>query len=120
IGKTTTSINLAAAAALGGGRALLLDVDPLSSVTASLKLTEHPQRQPLRIVDIDLPGALVTGVLPGLDVLSPYDDGGCSDQDVDDLLKVLASPEVGAAYSCLVLNTPPFLGANAAQLLGAA
>jgi chromosome partitioning protein len=120
IGKTTSCINLGAATAMAGGRVLLLDVDPLSNITVSLNLPQHPQRQSLRTAGVDLPGILVTGVLQGLDVLSPYEDGGCSDQDLDDLLKVLASPEVDAAYSCLIINTPPFLGANAAQLLGAA
>ena len=48
VGKTTTSINLAAAAALAGARVLLLDADPLSSISASLNLAEHPQRQSLR------------------------------------------------------------------------
>jgi chromosome partitioning protein len=120
IGKTTTSINLAAATAMAGARVLLLDVDPLSGISASLNLSEHPRRQSMRVAGVDLPGVLVTGVLPGLDILNPYEDSGCSDQDLDDLLKVLASPEIREAYDCLVINTPPFLGANASQLLGAA
>jgi chromosome partitioning protein len=120
IGKTTTSINLAAAAAMAGARVLLLDVDPLSGISASLNLSEHPRRQSMRVAGVDLPGVLVTAVLPGLDILNPYEESGCSDQDLDDLLKLLASPEVREAYNCLVINTPPFLGANASQLLGAA
>jgi chromosome partitioning protein len=120
IGKTTTSINLAGATAMFGARVLLLDVDPLSGISASLNLSEHPRRQSMRAEGIDLPGVLVTGVLPGLDLLNPYEEGGCSDQDLDDLLKLLASPEIQDAYDCLIINTPPFLGANASQLLGAA
>ena len=42
IGKTTTSINLAAAAALAGTRVLLLDADPLSNVSTALHLGSHP------------------------------------------------------------------------------
>ncbi len=120
IGKTTTAINLAAATAQAGARVLLLDVDPLSSISLSLNLTEHPRRQSLRTAGIDLPGVLVSSVVPGLDVLSPYDDGGCADQELDDVLKVLANPEVPETYGCLIVNTPPFLGANAAQMLAAA
>src|SRR5947209_19110548 len=66
VGKTTTSINLAAAAALAGARVLLLDADPLSSISTSLNLADRPQREPLRQSGVDLPGVLVSNVLPGL------------------------------------------------------
>ncbi len=120
VGKTTTSINLAAATAMAGTRVLLLDVDPLSSISVSVNLSDHPRRQSLRTTGVDLPGAFVPGVIPGLDLLSPYEEGGCTDQDLDDLLKLLSSPEVSTSYGCMVINTPPFLGANATQLLGTA
>src|SRR5947209_19499687 len=71
VGKTTTSINLAGATAMAGARVLLLDADPLSSISNSLKLSEHPRRQSLRQAGIDLPGVLVADFIPGLDVLSP-------------------------------------------------
>ena len=49
VGKTTTSINVAAATALAGARVLLLDADPLSSISSSLNLGQHAQRQTLRL-----------------------------------------------------------------------
>src|ERR1700730_8137478 len=64
VGKTTTSINLAAATAMAGARGLLLAADPLSSISASLTLSQHPQRQPLRQAGIDLPGVLAGNVIP--------------------------------------------------------
>src|SRR5262245_1463566 len=118
VGKTTTSTNLAAATALAGARVLLLDADPLSSIGSSLNLAQHPGRQPLRAAGIDLPGVLASNVLPGLDVLSPYEDGGCSDDELDHLLALVAAPSFRECYSCLIVNAPPFLGANPAQLLG--
>jgi chromosome partitioning protein len=120
VGKTTTSINVAAATALAGARVLLLDTDPLSSISASLNLASHPRRQLLREVGVNLPGVLVANVLPGLDVLCPYEDGGCSDDDLDQLLALLETPAFQESYGCLIVNTPPFLGANPAQLLAAA
>jgi len=119
IGKTTTSINLAAAAALAGTRVLLLDADPLSNVSTALHLGSHPFRRPLRQSGVDLPGVLVCDVLPGLDVLSPYEAGACSDADLDDLLRLLNAPQFQASYGCLVVDAPPFLGANPGQLVGA-
>src|SRR5262245_3876976 len=117
VGKTTTSINLAAATALAGARVLLLDADPLSSISASLNLAQHPQRQQLRQAGIDLPGVLVSNVIPGLDVLSPYEDGGCSDDELDQLLGLLATPAFQECYATLLVDTPPFMGANPGQLL---
>src|SRR5438874_9516558 len=64
VGKTTTSINLAAATAMAGARVLLLDADPLSSISSSLNLAQHPNRQPLRREGLDLPGVLCCGVIP--------------------------------------------------------
>jgi chromosome partitioning protein len=118
VGKTTTSINLAAAAAQAGARVLLLDADPLSSISAALNLSQHPRRKVLRDAGMDLPGVLVSGVIPGLDVVSPYEEGCCTDEDLAGLLRVLAAPELEERYGCLLVGAPPFMGANAAQLLG--
>jgi chromosome partitioning protein len=115
VGKTTTSINLAAAAAKAGARVLLLDADPLSSISATLNLQEHPQRRSLR--QVELPGTVISGVMPGLDIVCPYEDGSCTDEDLDDVFKVLASPSFEEHYGCLIVGAPPFMGANAAQLL---
>lgn len=117
VGKTTSSINLAAATATAGARVLLLDADPLSSISNTLNLAVHAHRQTLRSIGIDLPGVLVHEVIPGLDVLSPYEDGGCSDDELDEVLALLSTVVFTEHYGCLVVDTPPFLGANPGQLL---
>jgi chromosome partitioning protein len=117
VGKTTTSMNLASATAKAGARVLLLDADPLSNISNALNLSQHPQRQTLRKCGVDLPGVLVVDILPGLDVLSPYEDGGCGDHDLDELFGLLQTRAMQQRYGCLIVDTPPFLGANPAQLL---
>jgi chromosome partitioning protein len=117
VGKTTTSINLAAATAMAGTRVLLLDADPLSNVSAALNLAQHSRRQSLRNAGAELPGVLVPEVIPGLDVLSPYEDGSCTDQELDDILRVIGAVPFCDCYGCLIIDSPPFMGANPSQLL---
>jgi len=117
VGKTTTSMNLAAAAALSGTHVLLLDADPLSNISAALNLVEHPQRRPLRQAGTGLPGVLIANLIPGLDVLSPYEEGPCTDEDFARLLQALATPAARQCYGCTIVDVPPFLGGSAAPLL---
>jgi chromosome partitioning protein len=118
VGKTTTSMNLAAAAALAGTRVLLLDADPLSNISTALNLAAHPRRQSLREAGVELAGAWVPDFLPGLDVLSPYEAGHCSDAEFEQLLRVLATPAAQRCYGCMIVDVPPFLGGNPSSLVG--
>src|SRR5262249_25829530 len=88
-------------------------------ISTSLNLERQSQRQSLRSVGIDLPGILYSGVVPGLDVLSPYEEGGCTDEDFDNLLRLTTSSNLQEDYGCLIVDSPPFMGTNPGQLLGA-
>ena len=55
----------------------------------------------------------------GLDVLSPYEDGSCSDEDFENLLRLMETPEFREGYDCLIVDSPPFLGTKPAQLVAA-
>jgi chromosome partitioning protein len=117
VGKTTTSINLAAATAMAGARVLLVEADPMSGISTALNLAQHPDRRQLRASGIDLPGVLCCGIVPGLDVFSPYEEGGCSDEDFDRVLQLLGLDAFRESYDCLIVNAPPFLGARPTELL---
>jgi len=116
VGKTTTCINLAAASAQAGSRVLLFDADPLSAIGAALNLGGHSQRQSLRQAGIDLPGILISDIIPGLDLISPYEEGTCSDKELGEVLELISEAS-GEHYGCLIVDTPPFMGADPVRLL---
>jgi chromosome partitioning protein len=117
VGKTTTAINLAAAISHAGGRVLLIDADPVGGVGMALNLRDHANRSPLAACGVDLPGSVLFDVMPGLDILIPYDGDTCRDDQLERLLQLTANPSAGARYCCRILNTPAFLGSNPSLLL---
>ena len=77
VGKTTTSINLAAALALSGKRTLLVDMDPQCNATSGIGC-QPVERHPL-IVDQAIRHSVLQTSLPGLSLLP----GSNSFRDVD-------------------------------------
>lgn len=122
VGKTAVSLNLAATSARMGTRVLLVDGDPLGGISEALALVSLPSgheikgREILRQMKVDLPGSVVT-VFPGLDILCPYDGTGCTDDEFARVLGLFRTSSLQETYGCVILDTPPFLGANPGQLL---
>jgi chromosome partitioning protein len=117
VGKTTTAINLAAATAKTGSRVLLVDVDPVGTVSMALNLTSHTNRQPLGELGFELSGAVCRDVIPGLDVISAYDEGLGGEDELEKFLSALGSEQLKETYRCVVVNAPPFMGERPKRLL---
>jgi chromosome partitioning protein len=127
VGKTTTAVNLAALAAQGGSRVLLIDADPLGSVGASLLLSREPTdddgpagRDAPQPDGVTGRGAVWTGVLPNLDVLNPYPDHSTDDAELAEFLDALPTAPLARTYDLVVIDAPPMAGPRPKALLRAA
>lgn len=102
VGKTTTSINLAALAGQAGSRVLLVDCDPSCGVSSSL--------------NIDQDGA--SGVLPGVDLISLEENASPDVSTLQTLLNRVSTARYSGNYDLAILDSPPFLGEWLRLLLG--
>jgi WD40 repeat protein/cellulose biosynthesis protein BcsQ len=120
VGKTTTAINLAAAAARRGSAVLLVDADPLGTVSAALSLSAHNNRHLLRDAGIDLPGLIFRQVTKGLDVLAvAYSEADRGQPIARATLEALHSPAF-PRYDLAIVDAPPAVAGDLpAQLFSA-
>jgi chromosome partitioning protein len=120
VGKTTTAVNLAALAARAGSRVLLLDADPLGSVTSSLQLLRSEGEIVPRPDGVTGKGLVWQNVVPNVDVVSPYPDDDSSDDRLLDFTSRMAKSPIARFYDKVIIDAPPMLGPRPKMLLKAA
>ncbi len=116
VGKTTTTINLGVACAELGKRVLIVDVDPVSSIAASLHL-EVPRSCGLKRAAEGKSDAILTDVEPNLDVLPCTPDDFRGDPKLGDWLRALAERDFDEPYDVILVDSPPYAGAKSRDLL---
>jgi chromosome partitioning protein len=82
VGKTTTAVNLSAAAARRGRRVLLVDLDPQGGVAASLGISADKGSGEWLLGDAELEDVVLRDARPGLDIVP----AGASLQTAEDAL----------------------------------
>lgn len=118
VGKTTTSVNLAAAIALEGRPVLLVDIDPQANATSGLGV--DPRALPSTIYNClikkdNIKQSLYSTGVNGLDLLPATADLAGAEvelvqiEDRESILKSVLS-EIGNQYEYVFIDCPPALG----------
>ena len=118
VGKTTTSINLAAGLAYLGKKVLLVDLDPQANATQGIGVREDIKKSTYELLlqDADPKDCIITKRIPPLDIIPATIDLAGSDlemanynQDRDKLLKAKLTP-LKEKYDYILIDCPPTLG----------
>lgn len=126
VGKTTTSVNLAAALALCGKKVLLVDLDPQANATSGVGI-EHPEHTLYDCLFRNIPtaDAIVSTSVAMLDFLSSSSDLAGAELELAGLdhrgervKRLLAS--VAGRYDFIIMDCPPALGLLTVNALTAA
>jgi chromosome partitioning protein len=124
VGKTTTSINLAAYLATSR-RVLLIDLDPQANATSGLGLRKAAGEQAsvydvLR-GDVELAAAIVPSEVPNLDLLPAHGDLAAANLELASEPYRLREVLTGATgYELVLIDSPPSLGALVVNIFAAA
>ena len=126
VGKTTTSVNLSAALAMGGRKVLLVDLDPQANATSGVGV-ENPDRTLYDCLFKDVPAAdvILSTSIAMLDFLPSSADLAGAELELAELehrgerVKRLLST-VAQRYDFIIMDCPPALGLLTVNALTAA
>jgi chromosome partitioning protein len=129
VGKTTTSVNLAAALAELGQPTLLIDLDPQANATSGLGLDPAGGRSlyPALIGRRSVHDCIVPTAYPHLSIIpAEIDLAGCEveiarmEHPLEHLRRVLAPLRESKDYTHILMDCPPSLGILMSSALAAA
>lgn len=128
VGKTTTSVNLAASLATSERRTLLIDCDPQANASSGVGIAPRTAETTLYDVligRVPLQQAILRTAVPRLDVVPATQDLVAAEIELidrEDRALVLREALRGQAedYACVVLDCPPSLGLLTLNALSAA
>ncbi len=128
VGKTTTSVNLAASLATSERRTLLIDCDPQGNASSGVGIAPRTAETTLYDVllgNVPLSRAILKTAVPRLDVVPATQDLVAAEIELidrKDRALVLREALRGQAdeYACVVLDCPPSLGILTLNALSAA
>jgi chromosome partitioning protein len=129
VGKTTTSINLAACLADSGQKTLLIDFDPQANATSGLGLEKLPGGSVYEVLlgQKQLASLIVPGGYEHFDVIPSEVDLAAAELDVarqenylQQFQQALAPLKADGLYSFIVVDCPPSLGILTLNALAAA
>jgi chromosome partitioning protein len=127
IGKTTTCLNLGAAAALEGKKTCLVDLDPQANLTKTLVQLQDSQPTVYNLLSYStqLPEAILETTIENLYLVPARNDlaglerSGANDPQIPYWLDRALKPYADQ-YDLILLDTPPTLGALTVNALTAA
>jgi len=128
VGKTTTTVNLAAALAAAGQRTLIVDLDPQAHATLSLGI--DPASSPRSVYDLlldwdDEPAAAIIKARPNLSVVASETDLAAAESELAALPDrhqrlSRALQQLAPSFKYILIDCPPSLGMLTINALAAA
>jgi len=126
VGKTTTTINMAAALTLRNQRVLLIDLDPQGNAATGLGISKSTCKNTIYDVFIDdtpISSAVIGTIVPGLDIVPSHIDLSGAELQIGNRqgrTAILRNAIKGMEYDYILIDCPPSLNLLTINALAAA
>ena len=126
VGKTTTTINMAAALTLRNQRVLLIDLDPQGNAATGLGISKSTCKNTIYDVFIDdtpISSAVIGTIVPGLDIVPSHIDLSGAELQIGNRqgrTTILRNAIKGMEYDYILIDCPPSLNLLTINALAAA